>query len=130
MKGGIFNLVTARPLRKPPHSPTRIQTKMPANVRPSDCPLFVINKAPQHPARASREPTDRSIPPEIITIVMPIAITVMTAVCRATLAKLPGEINCGSIIAIIRHSTSRLIKGRNRLIRSDIGLGFGESCTY
>ena len=39
-----------------------------------------MNSAPQTPASDISDPTERSIPPEIITIVMPIAITVMTAV--------------------------------------------------
>ena len=120
INGGIFSLVTARPLIKPPSSPTAMQTPSPARITPSELPLAVIVNEPQTPASASNDPTDKSMPPDTITIVMPIAITVMTVVCRTTLAKLPGERKRGSSTATIKHSTIRLMKGKKRLMKSGI----------
>ena len=40
------------------------------------------------PANAITEPTDRSIPPEIMINVIPRAMMLITAVCRATLERL------------------------------------------
>ena len=79
----------------------------------------------QKSVRAKVEPTERSIPPETITIVMPMAMTVITAVCRATLARLPDERNLGSSTAMITHSPIKLAKGMKRLIQSDINLLYG-----
>src|ERR1700692_2711218 len=81
--------------------------------------------APATPARDIIKPTERSMPPETITIVMPMAMTVITAVWRATLARLPDEINLGSSTAMITHSAIRLAKGMKRLIQSDISVLFG-----
>src|SRR6185503_9508687 len=81
---------------------------------------LIIAYAPATPDRARIEPTDKSMPPETITTVMPIAMMVITAVCLATLARLPAERNLGSRTAINRHNATRLANGRNRLIHSDI----------
>ena len=40
--------------------------------------------APQTPVSPTIDPTDRSIPPEAMTTVIPIAMMVITVVCRMT----------------------------------------------
>jgi hypothetical protein len=79
-----------------------------------------IANAPITPDRAVTEPTERSIPPDTITTVMPIAIMVITAVCLATLPRFPIERNLGSSVVINVQSATRLINGRKRLIQFDI----------
>src|SRR5262245_44676196 len=73
------------------------------------------------------EPTERSIPPETMTIVMPIATIVMTAVWRAIAARLLVLRKTGflssrkySETGINTHKAIRLMKGRNRFIQSGI----------
>ncbi len=116
MKGGIFSVVMAAPFIKPQAAPAAMLARTPAIVGAPPARA----KAPVTPASAIIEPTERSIPPETITIVMPIAMIMITAVWRATLARFPDERNLGSSTAIITHSAIRLAKGMKRLIQSDI----------
>src|SRR5882672_5254425 len=116
MKGGIFRVVIAAPFIKPHTAPAAMHVAIPTT---GGAPPARAN-APVTPASAIIEPTERSIPPETITIVMPMAMTVITAVWRATLARLPDERNLGSSAAMITHSAIKLAKGMKRLIQSDI----------
>src|SRR5207253_9149259 len=86
-----------------------------------------IRRAPATPASAIDDPTERSMPPDTITTVMPIAMIVMTAVCRATPARLPAERNTGLTAAMTTHSATRLANGRNLFTQSDIGASLRRS---
>src|SRR5215204_5977162 len=116
MKGGMRSAAMAAPFARPHAAPAATAPKTPAagGAPPA------IKSAPATPARAITDPTDRSMPPEAITTVMPIAMIVMTAVCRATPARFPGERNFGSNAATTTHSAMRLANGRNRFTQSDI----------
>src|SRR5215471_12925947 len=116
MKGGIRNVAIAAPLARPQRVPVAMAAAMPSAT---GAPL-TIAIAPATPDSAMTDPTERSIPPDTITIVMPIAMMVMTAVWRATPARLPAERNLGSSAAITMHKATRLTNGRNRLIQSDM----------
>ena len=59
------------------------------------------------PAKASTEPTDRSIPPEMITNVIPIATMALSAVCSSTLSRFETVRKCGVAAQRIAHSASR-----------------------
>src|SRR5258707_3173103 len=116
MKGGIRSVVIAAPFAKPQTAPAAMLAAIPtiAGAPPARA------NAPATPARAIIDPTERSIPPDTITIVMPIAMIVITAVCRATLPRLPVERNLGSSAAMITQSAIKLAKGMNLLTQSDI----------
>ena len=86
MKAGIFSAATAAPLINPHAAPTATQIRKPAAAGAPP----VIASDPTTLAIARMEPTERSIPPDTMTIVMPIAIIVITAVWRAIAARLPG----------------------------------------
>src|SRR5258708_3727532 len=118
MKAEIFSAEMAAPLIKPQAARAAMLARTPAIVGAPPARA----KAPVTPASAIIEPTERSIPPETITIVMPIAMIMITAVWRATLARLPDERNLGSSTAMITHNAIRLAKGMKRLIQSDIDL--------
>src|SRR5215471_3865048 len=118
MKGGILSDAMAAPVASPQRAPAAIAVAMPRMI---GAPATMAS-APATPDNAMTEPTDRSMPPDTITIVMPIAITIMTAVWRATPARLPADRNLGSSAAITTQSSTRLTNGRNRLIQSDIAL--------
>src|SRR5207247_11402527 len=80
MKGGILRAVTDAPLTRPQSTPTRM-----APMSASDVENWpAISMAPQTPVSPTIDPTDRSIPPEAMTTVIPIAMMVITVVCRMT----------------------------------------------
>src|SRR5712691_2700248 len=122
MNGGILRSAIAAPLTSPQAAPAAIAVITP---RTTGAPL-TIARAPITPDSAITEPTDRSIPPDTITIVIPIAMTVITAVWRATPARLPAERNLGSSAAISMHSATRLTNGRKRFIQSDIAHSYED----
>jgi hypothetical protein len=70
IKGLIFNLVITRPLAVPNNNP-----KMSPHITANRAfwPYTVINLAVSIEVTAIRDPTDRSMPPVIITMVWPIA---------------------------------------------------------
>ena len=55
------------------------------------------------------EPTDRSMPPEMMTKVMPTATTKLMEICWNTLRKLEEVKNTGEAMARSRHSASSAI---------------------
>ena len=93
MNGTTWSRVISRPLSAP-HS-------APAATPPSGA----RSRRRRRPARSSSavttvlsatmEPTDRSIPPATITIVMPSAATQTMAVCRAISSRFAARKNCG-----------------------------------
>ena len=68
MKGGIFVFAITRPFSRPKITPLRIAIRMPTI---SGSPCQTTAAAPSTPDMAIMEPTDRSMPPRMITIVMP-----------------------------------------------------------
>src|SRR5438045_4947970 len=90
MKGGILSAAIATPFASPHAAPAANAAAMPATTGAP----FVRANAHATPASAIIEPTERSIPPETITTVMPIAMIVMTAVCRdrAALSVVRGDV--------------------------------------
>ena len=80
MKGGILSIVIAAPLVKPQTMPTTMAPRRARAV--GNC--AAITMAPHTPASPTIEPTERSIPPAAMTIVMPMAMMVMTVVWRRT----------------------------------------------
>ena len=133
MKAGIFSVATAAPLINPHAAPTATQIRNPAAAGAPP----VIASDPTTLAIARMEPTERSIPPDTMTIVMPIAIIVITAVWRAMAARLPRVRKTGffssrkySPSGISAHKAIRLMNGRNRFSPSEIddfwNLSFGS----
>ena len=75
---GIFNRDTSSPLTRPIASPVRIATANPtastmADAVPGPGKKCIIVQPPTIPESPSAAPTERSIPPEMITNVSPIA---------------------------------------------------------
>ncbi|MNE55234.1 hypothetical protein D3C80_1500590 [compost metagenome] len=64
MKGGSFNWVMTKPLISPQSEPVRIPSSMPIQI--GSCSSFTASAATT-PASARTEPTDRSIPPVMMT---------------------------------------------------------------
>ena len=58
-------------------------------------PNWRMSVATMTEARAMMLPTERSIPPEIITIVMPMAIIAMMETCSTMFIRLPASRNVG-----------------------------------
>src|SRR5438309_54562 len=115
MNGGSFNRVINEPLKKPQTVPTTAPAKVPSHIACADKespPTLSIVHAPAMPASASIEPTERSMPPEIMIAVMPTAMIALTLDRRRTFRKLSIVKNCegartDSAITI----NSRLTKG-------------------
>jgi hypothetical protein len=90
INGGSLSLVTNTPFRKPQTSPVTIPTKVPiTRAAPWGLtpPITIITQAPTIPLRAIIDPTDRSIPAEIIIAVIPTAIMPLTLERRRTFRK-------------------------------------------
>ena len=94
INAGRFTRVTSRPLTRPHTPPVSTQ---PASAAPSGTPL--LSMAPSRmPANATTEPTDRSMPPVMTTIIMPIARIPLTAACFQTFSRLRGTRKVGDTI--------------------------------
>jgi hypothetical protein len=103
MNGGSRPKVTRRPLARPHTRPTISPMPIPtgtgspaASERPSAMP-----------ASASTDPTDRSMPPETMTNVMPTATIALIAVCSSTFRRFDTVRKCGVAAHSIRHRTTR-----------------------
>src|SRR5712691_4659516 len=91
MKAGRRPLVISMPFTRPQVPPTAMPAAMAAPVgQPARNAA-----ASTTPASASSEPTERSMPPERITKVIPTAITALMLVCSATLSRLETDRKCG-----------------------------------
>ena len=88
MKGGT----RPQAIRAPFSRPTPAATRMPASM-PTTSPAGRATRSAAQPARAMVEPTDRSIPPVMITIVMPAATMALMETWRATLIRLEAVRN-------------------------------------
>ena len=76
MNGWSFSLVIKAPETTPPTAPVRSPTAVPRAIIPTGgCspPSPIIVPAAHMPHNASREPTERSMPPEMMTNVIPTA---------------------------------------------------------
>ena len=92
MNGGTANRVTTAPDSPPttPHARTATaqQATIPAAVACSAPAYRRISSVPSTADRAIRLPTDRSMPPAMMTSVMPAARMAITAIWLATLSRL------------------------------------------
>ena len=75
---------------------------------------LLIAMVPNSPATARMEPTERSMPPLTITSVMPSAMMLITAVCRATLARFMEVRKWGVAIVSATKRKIRVTNGRSR----------------
>jgi hypothetical protein len=107
MNGLTFTLVIIRPFI----APNKVPTPRPAiNATHGLSSWYVISRAADMAETAIREPTERSIPPLTITIVMPIAIMPMVLIPLATLNRFTGFKKYGLANDIITHSTTSAAK--------------------
>src|SRR6516165_6132421 len=121
MNGCTLKAVIIAPLRNPKRQPTRIVTTTPRTVAPPppDGPYGDKTKAPQTDAKAYIEPMDRSIPPVMITTVIPTAIIakklVSLAICTSVraLKNLLTDSNAGTFwpASLVSKTLSRLPSG-------------------
>ncbi|MBA7627637.1 hypothetical protein ES703_35104 [subsurface metagenome] len=119
INGGSLSLVTNTPFRKPQASPVTIPAKVPiTRAAPWGLvpPITIITQAPTIPLRAIIDPTDRSIPAEMIIAVIPTAIMPLTLERRNTFRKLPVDRNVSGLRAErVQIINIRLPKGSNCL---------------
>ena len=85
MNGGICVLAMTRPFSRPKSTPERMAIMMPTI---SGRPCQTTAAAPSTPDMAMIEPTERSMPPRIMTIVMPQASIRLVELWRSTLKML------------------------------------------
>ena len=83
MNGGMRRVAIIRPFAQPHRAPHKTPARMPAGTDPVST-IVIVPSTPEH---ARMEPTDRSMPPDTMTSVMPSAMMLITAVCRMTLAR-------------------------------------------
>src|SRR6185295_9066125 len=91
MNAGRRPFVMRRPFTSPLAPPTPSPARMAAGTGQPPCSA----QASTTPESASSEPTDRSIPPERITNVIPRAMTALMLVCSITLSRFETERKCG-----------------------------------
>src|SRR5271165_7103161 len=103
MKGGIMPLVMRKPLTAPVKAPVARQPAIPAHQGQS---RFDVSIAPTTPDKARVDPTERSIPAEQMTNVMPIASTPNTDVDKRMLRTLETERKALDSAAITTQSTA------------------------
>ncbi|MCY1556891.1 hypothetical protein D9M68_936900 [compost metagenome] len=84
-KGVIRILVMMRPLSRPQKAPTATPIAIAGNTGTPDLTSMPVTV----PASANTDPTLRSMPPVMMTIVMPMPSRPMTAVCSSTVMPLP-----------------------------------------
>src|SRR3546814_2234549 len=80
MKGGSFILVTRMPLIQPQTDPVRMPKTMPIGT---SMPHSLTASAATTPASASTEPTERSMPPVMMTQVAPMPRNAIEVTCSA-----------------------------------------------
>ena len=83
MKDGTLPRATIKPLSAPKTMPVRIHAETPRNMEP----VLLATSARTTLHSASKEPTERSIPPAIITNVIPKASTMLIDDCSRILVK-------------------------------------------
>ncbi len=86
-KGGTASRATSTPLIEPSAVPVATPARMPTS---GWWALMPVTRLPATiPEMASSEPTERSMPPQSTTKVIPMARMPLMEVCRRTLAQLP-----------------------------------------
>ena len=111
MNGGIAPLVMRKPLSAPVNAPVARQPTMPID---QGRPRLEVSIAPTTPESARIEPTERSMPAEQITKVMPIASTPNTEVESRMLRKLETERKAFDSIAIATQRTASTMSDSSR----------------
>ena len=76
---------------------------------------FSIAMVPSSPPMARMAPTERSMPPETMIMVMPSDMMLITAVCRTTLDRLVPVRKLGEPMASPTNRTIRVRKGKQAL---------------
>ena len=92
MNGLIFNGVVRSPLKNPHSIPVTIPIATPDNIGAP----FSIAIVPSNPPIARIDPTDKSIPPTIMTIVIPIAMIAIKAIWLAIFSRFLSFKNVGA----------------------------------
>ena len=103
MNGGRLRKAISAPLIRP-MSPAKIRETISVGSTPT--PQFFIMMAMRRPVTAMFEPTERSMPPEMMTNVMPMAMTKFVEICCKTLSRLLLVRNTGCANCRSRHSTT------------------------
>src|SRR5271154_2268783 len=111
MKGGIAPLVMRKPLTAPVAAPAARQPRIPVHQGRSRLDVSI---APTTPDRASMEPTERSMPADEMTNVMPIASTPNTEVERSMLRMLETERKAHDNIAMAPQSATSTTSDSSR----------------
>ncbi len=111
MKGGIAPLVMRKPLTEPVNAPIARQPTIPTHQGRS---RLEVNIAPTTPESARIDPTERSMPAEQMTKVMPIASTPNTEVDSRMLRTFETERKAFDSAAITAQSTARTISDSRR----------------
>src|ERR1700722_19646110 len=111
MNGGIAPLVMRKPLRAPVNAPIARQPRTPTHQGRS---RFDVNMAPATPESASIDPTERSMPADEMTNVMPIANTPNTEVESRMLRMLETDRKAFDSIAIAAQRTASTISDSSR----------------
>ena len=94
----------------PQPSPVSTPIATPAGIG-APCSIAMV---PIRPPIPRIDPTERSIPPAMMIIVIPSAMMLITAVCRTTLDRLVSVRKCGDAIESATNRTIRLRNGSSR----------------
>src|SRR3990167_6831364 len=114
MKGGSLSTVTHRPLIRPHRAPTSNPASMASGT---GTPAFTA-RAATTPASARMAPTERSMPPVMITQVAPMPRKAMEVTCRATVMPLPTVKKASLVKEKITIRPNRLASAANFWSRS------------
>ena len=125
MNGGMRRRAIINPFTQPQSVPARTPATIPSITESVETIVIV----PTTPENARIEPTDRSIPPETITRVMPSAMMLITAVWRITLEMFVVVRKYGETIDKITNSAAKLINGKNRWT-TEFSLGIATRSRY
>ena len=125
MNGGMRMRAIINPFAQPQSVPAKTPATIPSMTESVETIVIV----PTTPEKARIDPTDRSMPPETITRVMPSAMMLITAVWRITLEMFVVVKKYGEAIDRITNSAAKLINGRNRWT-TEVSLGIATCSRY
>src|SRR6478752_1170020 len=115
MKGSMRPLVIRRPCARPNTAPSTTASTAPSTTassgEPSAGPIALMNMITQPAISAAIEPTDRSMPPEMITKHMPTAMMPMKAVRVSTFIALSRVAQSPFSSVPAMHSSTRPMTG-------------------
>src|SRR6478736_4154873 len=122
MKGSMRPLVIRRPCARPNTAPSTTASTAPSTTassgEPSAGPIALMNMITQPAINAAIEPTDRSMPPEMITKHMPTAMMPMKAVRVSTFIALSRVAKSPLSRVPAMHSSTRPMTGPKPCRRS------------